>query len=95
MARAQSPDIGATTSPATTTLAAAAHAEAARLAAQNTIRVERRRNDSVLNGALIGAGIDALIRKREVTYVPAGAATVSVSPVLERRARGVQLAVRF
>ena len=102
-------------------------------ARQNTIRVETRRNDAVLNGALIGAGIaiagglvqcramepwdicndagpilrigalgaaigagvDALIRKREVTYVPTGTATLSVTPVVNRGARGVQLAVRF
>ena len=52
-AAAQTPEVADPSAPVTT-LASAAAEEGHRLAAQ-TVRVERRRNDSVLNGALIGA----------------------------------------
>ena len=114
-------------------LTSAAAEEARRLAAQGTIPVERRRNDSVLNGAIIGAAagvasglaicrltepwdvcndpgplvrfgavgagigiaIDALIRRNETVYIPAGNTQLHVAPVVRRGAKGLQVAVRF
>ena len=99
----------------------------------NGVRTERRRNDSLLNGALIGAaagvgtgialclamepweicnnastvvpfgalgaaiglGVDALIRKREVNFVPIGSTQVAVAPVAARGGGGVRVNVRF
>ena len=114
-------------------LASAASAELRRLDAQQGVRIERRRNDSVLNGALIGAavgvasgllvcrsmepwevcndpgpllrvgalgaaigiGIDALIRKREVTYGSSGSTELQVAPLVGRGTKGMQLGLRF
>ena len=130
---AQPRDPASDSSIGTVTLSAAAADELRRLQTSGDVRVERRRNDSVLNGALIGAGvgvasglllcramepwevcndpgplvrigavgagigiaIDALIRKRETVDVTRGSAQVSVAPVGGRRAKGLQVAVRF
>lgn len=131
-AGAQTRDAGIAGPAPHATLSSVASAEARRLFTQ-TATVERRTNDSVLNGAIIGAaagvagglllcramepwevcndpgpllrvgalgagigiGIDALIRKREIVSVPGGAARLTVAPVAGRRAKGIQVAVRF
>ena len=53
---AQTHDRPADNSTGATSLAAAASDELRRLTDSQVVRVERRRNDSLLNGALIGAG---------------------------------------
>jgi len=45
-------------------------------------------------GAGIGMGIDALIRKR-IYQSPSGATQVTAAPLIGRRAKGLQLSVRF
>lgn len=55
LAAAQTPEPSTAVAEPGATLASAADAAAHRLAAQATVRVDRRRNDSVLNGAIIGA----------------------------------------
>jgi hypothetical protein len=47
-------------------------------------------------GAAAGAGIDALIARRQVIYEkPASGSRVSVAPIVGRGRRGVSLSVRF